>query len=75
MSDILLRTPTYGHTSVGCMQTLDAIKSNCQEQWLVGMDRKRESKESMLSAQLDDDDYIKSYYRAISGIMEKYFHV
>ena len=38
------------------LQTLDAVQRANQEQWPIGMDGNRESKESVLSAYLDDDE-------------------
>ena len=38
------------------MWAQDAAKKTCQEWWMIGMDRERESRNSVLSAWLDDDD-------------------
>ena len=43
-------------TFINSVLTLGVIKKTYQERWLIGMDKERESRESMLSAQLDDDD-------------------
>ena len=43
-------------TVISSLQTLDTVKRTCQEQWLIGTDSKRESRESLLSAHLDEDE-------------------
>ena len=45
IADVLLLTPTHGHTSVGwpvTVQTLDALLRICQEWWLIETDNERE---------------------------------
>ena len=44
ISNVILWTPTYGYVSVG------------QKQWMIGMNKEKESGKSVLSAWLDDDD-------------------
>ena len=39
-----------------CWPTQDAVWKTCQEQWMIGMDRERESEKSVLAVQPDDDD-------------------
>ena len=34
------------------------LDTGCQEQWLIGINGERESRESVLSAQLDDHDHL-----------------
>ena len=51
MTDILLWTPTHWHISVGqpartnisSVQTSDVVWRTCQEQWMIGTDRARET--------------------------------
>ena len=40
---------------ISSVQTLNVINKGCQEQWPIGMDDKTESRESMVSAHLDDE--------------------
>ena len=35
--------------------TQDAVWKTCQDQWLIGTDEEKESRKSMLVAQLDED--------------------
>ena len=43
---------------ISALYRQDAVKKTCQVQWLIETDGKRESGNSMLSVQLDDDDVI-----------------
>ena len=38
------------------VRTQDVLWKTCRERWLIGRDGKRDSRESVLSARLDDDD-------------------
>ena len=64
IKDILLGTPKHGHTSIG-RQTKTFINQLCEdigcclEDLPIGMDDKKEPKESMLLANLDNDDKMK----------------
>ena len=41
---------------IGSVQKQDVVWRTCQEHWMIGMDRERELRKSVLSAQLDDDE-------------------
>ena len=61
ISDILLWTPTLGHTSVFWVAKMYihqwcADTRCCPEDLLIGMDYKRDLRESMMLAHLDDND-------------------
>ena len=43
-------------TFISCVWTLDAVWRTYQEWWSIGIDSERESKETVLSAHIDDDD-------------------
>ena len=53
-------TPTHRHVSVGWPVKIYIhqlyINSGCSQEWPIGIDGERESKESMLSPQLDNDE-------------------
>ena len=64
ISDILLLSFMHGHSSmtdqqelafISSVQTLDAVYKTYQEQWPIGVDDQRESRESTLLAYIDDD--------------------
>ena len=40
---------------ISSVQTQDVVWKSCQEQWMIGMDRERESEKPVLPAQLNDD--------------------
>ena len=83
ISDILLWTTTHGCACVGqavrtsllqlCVVT-GWICKTCQEWWMIGAVGERESRKSMLSAQLDDECVVffsLSFFYILSHTMEK----
>ena len=55
---------------ISSAQTLDAVWRNYQEGWLRGTDDKRESREYVLSARIDDDSIYLGTYLPTSNRFE-----
>ena len=79
ISNVLLWTPTHGHTSVdqpartyiSSVWTLDVVWRTCWEEWMMGINRERVS--DVLSAQLDIIKYIynNNSYLCINVCVQK----